>query len=282
MLFPGRDSLSRCHKEGAAQSRIRCLLRARFEGHELESKAVLDLYDRTGTVVGLLPDQEMDGGWRGQLRLVPELPVGIHRRQLAWVAAGCLAIDDFFRSLLLHASAPVRYRHKPLALLFFRSVGRTTPSAFARDWTVAHNVMGSLHTSETAVRETLFHEVFHLNDQAHNGWVRRVLSDLHQSILTRCAKPAAEQPDTACLLRYAPHSTVVRGGTFYAFQPGNGVEEYGAELAVRYFREQSARLSPRPGTTIHPFKCGPSPNAEAWRLLVEEFFGGVDLVPPCS
>jgi hypothetical protein len=30
-----------------------------------------------------------------------------------------------------------------------------------------------------------------------------------------------------------------------------------------------------------PFKCGPPENAKAWDLLKDEFFGGVDLVPPC-
>jgi hypothetical protein len=31
-----------------------------------------------------------------------------------------------------------------------------------------------------------------------------------------------------------------------------------------------------------PFKCGPAENAKAWAALVEEFFGGVDLVPACT
>ena len=30
------------------------------------------------------------------------------------------------------------------------------------------------------------------------------------------------------------------------------------------------------------FKCGPPENAEAWRLIADEFFAGVDRVPPCK
>jgi hypothetical protein len=74
----------------------------------------------------------------------------------------------------------------------------------------------------------------------------------------------------------------VRGGTYYAFQQnnGNGVHEYAAELAVRYWKEQSEMLS-KQKLARPAFKCGPSVNARAWRALVTEFFGGRDLVPPC-
>ena len=74
--------------------------------------------------------------------------------------------------------------------------------------------------------------------------------------------------------------TIVRGGTYYSFQPGNGVGEYAAELALRYYREQRAALRalPRP----RPFKCGPPENARAWALVRDELFGGIDVVPPCG
>jgi hypothetical protein len=85
-----------------------------------------------------------------------------------------------------------------------------------------------------------------------------------------------------CLSPYAPNVTVVRGGTYYAFQPGNGdsVHEYAAELAVRYFDEQSEMR--RRGKLAKPaFKCGPPENGRAWQALVDEFFAGRDLVPSC-
>src|SRR5690606_9231625 len=123
----------------------------------------------------------------------------------------------------------------PIRLRFFRSVGRTTPSAYASGWTVAYNVSGSLHTSADAVRETMFHETFHLNDTAHGRWSATALTSHYRAILDRCTRGA--MLETACLRPYAPNETMVRGGTYYAFQPGNGVWEYAAELAIRYYRE---------------------------------------------
>ena len=75
---------------------------------------------------------------------------------------------------------------------------------------------------------------------------------------------------------------MVRGGTYYAFQQDNGavVHEYAAELAVRYFKEQSEMLAT--GKLSRPaFKCGPSENGRAWQALVTEFFAGLDRVPAC-
>ena len=73
----------------------------------------------------------------------------------------------------------------------------------------------------------------------------------------------------------------VGGGTYYAFQPGapTGLE-YAAELATRYHDEQLAMIQGR-ALAKPAFKCGPIENANAWNLLVDEFFGGVDFVPRC-
>ena len=38
----------------------------------------------------------------------------------------------------------------------------------------------------------------------------------------------------------------------------------------------------RGGVVARPFKCLTSENAEAWALIVERFFGGVDRLPACS
>jgi len=217
----------------------------------------------------------MDGGFRGAIHLVPEVPLGPHRRHLAWVAAASRDYDDFFARLV--APAPVRYRVRPLAFRFFRSVGRTTPSAYAEGWEVSYNVSGSLHRSASAVRETLFHEIFHLNDGAHGDWSRRRLGPIFDAIVARCGIR------TACLRPYAPGDTMVRGGTYYAFQPDNGdsVHEYAAELALRWYREQRAWQR---GEALGgpPFKCGPEENRRAWEALVEEFFGGADTPRGCS
>lgn len=73
-----------------------------------------------------------------------------------------------------------------------------------------------------------------------------------------------------------------RGGTYYAFQPNNGasVHEYAAELATRWYLEQRA-IQRREKLDRPAFKCGPAENERAWRLLVDEFFGGADAVPAC-
>ena len=76
---------------------------------------------------------------------------------------------------------------------------------------------------------------------------------------------------------------MVRGGTYYAFQPNNGdaVHEYAAELALRYYRDN--RVSMRGEALKKPgFKCGPPGNQRAWAALSGEFFGGVDRTPSCA
>jgi hypothetical protein len=211
---------------------------------------------------------------------VPAWPIGRHRRHLAWVEGAAVAFDAFFADLAqgLPAARPLRYRWRDLGVRFLRSVGRHTPSAYAAPWTVWYNVEGSLLTSADAVTETLFHEIFHMNDADHGDWSVTHLAADYDAIRARCG---GDHPRTACLAPYAPGTTKVRGGTYYAFQPNNGatVHEYAAELAVRYLREQRAARAGR--LKIRPFKCGPAENARAWAALVDEFFAGVDRVPPC-
>jgi hypothetical protein len=233
------------------------------------------LYDLTGTVVTTVSPRTIDGGFRGRIRLVPALPIRADRKHLSWSLGAFRDIEATFDGLQVPA-APATYRFRDLELAFFRSVGRTTPSAYAIDWTVAYNVAGSLFKDEASVRETLVHEIFHLNDFAHGDWSRRVLAADVAAILKRCGQR------TACLEPYAPGKTMVRGGTWYAFQRGNGetVREYAAELAVRWYEEQRAALRGErfPGKA---FKCGPPENARAWTAMVGEFFG-VDRVPACA
>jgi hypothetical protein len=280
-LFPeGAPKDAGCPPAADIKGRVRCLIAVRYEGHEPEKKIALSLFDMSGSVAGLEHEQLMDGGFRGTLRLVPELPVGRHEKHLRWIEAASADFDTLFQGLAARADKPIRYRHRPIVWKFFRSVNRTTPSAYALGWVVAYNVSGSLHGSVDAVRETLFHEIFHLNDQARSSspeqWSRRVLGPIHDAILAKCATRPA------CLAPYAPMETMVRGGTYYAFQPDNGdaVNEYAADLAARYYRESRAVL--RGDKPVRPaFKCGPEENRRAWRILVDEFFGGVDLVPGC-
>src|SRR5262249_11353997 len=138
-------------------------------------------------------------------------------------------IDDFFAQL-----PKAKYRWKQLTFQFVRSVKKRTPSAYASGWTITHNVVGSLLTTAAGVRETYFHELFHLNDFGHGDWSTQTLAKDYAAIVKKCGIAVK------CLEPYAPNNTKVRSsGTYYAFQPnnGDGVHEYAAELAVRYFKE---------------------------------------------
>jgi hypothetical protein len=273
VLFPeGLPPGQPCEGQGDS---VRCLVALRFEGRPEQSQA-LALYDELGDIAGLEKEQDFDGGFRGIIHLVPELPTGAHAHHLAWVLSAQRQIGTFIAGIEQKATQPVRYRHRALAWRFTRSVGRATPSAYALDWEIGYNVSGSLLRSEARVRDTIFHELFHLNDQAHGQWSRRVLGALVDGIDSRC------HHETSCLARYSPTPLKVKGGTFYAFQHDNGdmANEYAAELAQRYFQEQQEAAAGK----VHSggwFACGAPENAQAMKALAEEFFGGVDLTGGC-
>jgi hypothetical protein len=244
----------------------------RFASDDVAARLALYLFDTDGDVVDVLSARRFDGGYRGTISLVPALPVGNERKHLAWVAAALQDFDTFFATIAKQGA--VRYRWRGLTLRFFRSLGNTTPNAFAEGWTVSYNVNGSIDTTEERTRETLFHEIFHLDDADHGDWSPQRLTALQDAIERKCGAR------TPCLTPYAPTSTVVRRGTYYAFQPGNDVHEYAAEVALRWYEEQRAvmRDEKRRGPS---YKCGPPENGRAWEAISAEFFGGIDLVGPC-
>jgi hypothetical protein len=249
----------------------------RFAKDDKAQTLAVALYKDLQHVVEPGANEIMDGGYRGKIHLVPELPQGKYRQQLVWVSAALHSIDDFFGKFDTKPS----YRWRGLSLHFVRSVGKRTPSAYAIGWTITHNVVGSLLTSETGVRETYFHELFHLNDFDHGDWSAKNLTADYKAIIKKCGRTGAKA--VKCLAPFAPNDTKVRvSGTYYAFQPNNGdsVHEYAAELAVRYFKEQS-EMAANGKLTRAAFKCGPPENGRAWKGLVDEFFGGHDLVEPC-
>jgi hypothetical protein len=275
VLFLPGDARPDC-SAGDDVVRIGCAIAARFASDPEAAKLASNLFERTGDVAGVLAPEVMEGGFRGKLHLVPALPIGKYRTHLAWVAEATRDFDAFFDALSRGDAGAPRYVWRGLSFRFMRSVAARTPSAYALDWSIAYNVDGSLNKSADAVRELLFHENFHLNDQDHGDWSVRALRMLYDGILARCGTRMA------CLAPYTPTDMTVIGGTYYAFQPdnGDGVHEYAAELALRYYREQRAVLRglPHPGR----FKCGKEENAKAWALIVGEFFGGIDRTPPCE
>lgn len=292
-LFADRSDLSgvvsACPSNLGGEARVRCAYDERYRGDAHAANLAHELFVRWRIVAGVEVAHTMDGGYRGRIRLEPALPLHADRKHLEWIVGALRDLDAFFIELDRYAAAskavedggahPNRYRWKPLTLRFVRSVAARTPSAYAHDWTVAWNLAGSLHTSADAVRETMVHEIFHLNDYAHppgpgEPWSPAALGPTFDAIVRKCGTAAP------CLGPYTPNDTMVRGGTYYSFQPGNGVREYAAELALRYYREQRAVLRGLP--KVKPFKCGPPENARAWARMRDEFFDGVDAVPPCS
>lgn len=278
---------------GDTATTIGCLVGVRYEGDDEAKRLALDLYTRFGTLVGQGETETMDGGYRGHIKLVPALPTGKDRKHLVWLHAALVTIDRVMTTLASRrAAAPdggpaptLGYRYKPIVVKFVRSLeGKRTPSGFALDWTYAYNVEGSLNVSAEAVLGLAVHEIFHLNDVAPGGgaWSEGALGSDVSSILGRCKVPnvKAAGAATPCLTPYTPTPLQVRGGTYYAFQPGNRITlEYAAELAQRVFDEQRARLGL--GPTRPAFKCGPRENARSYGAMVDTYFGGVDLVPAC-
>jgi hypothetical protein len=287
ILFADRESstpiVAACPASVPADARIRCLYDERYKGDTKATSIAHELYVKWRIVAGVEVAHTMNGGYRGMIRLVPAVPVGAERKHLEWVAAAMADFDVFFAELEkfrattadagARAAGPKPYRFRPITLRFMRSIAARTPAAYAHDWTVAYNFAGTLNISADAVRETMFHEIFHLNDASHGDWSPPALGAAFDVVAKKCGTAIP------CLTPYTPNDTIVRGGTYYSFQPGNGVMEYAAELALRYYREQRAALRNLP--KVKPFKCGPPENAKTWALMRDEFFGGVDAVPAC-
>lgn len=261
----------------AACDDVACLIKSAYKSDTKATQLALALWTDSGDLAGVGPDEIMDGGYRGKIHLVPQLPIGTYRQHLKWVIEAMRSIDKFFADVFANQAAP-SYRWRGLAFRFVRSLKKPTPSAYATNWTIEYNVNGSLLKDATGVRETLIHELFHNNDEDHGDWSAKQLQSDYDAIVAKCGKT----PTVKCLAPYAPNNTMVRNGTYYAFQQnnGNGVHEYAAELAVRYFKEQSEMLAASK-LKKPAFKCGPAANARAWKAMVDEFFAGRDLVPGC-
>lgn len=264
-------------------AKTRCAIDARWAGDAKAQSLANELWAKWRIIPGVEVAHTMDGGYRGNIRLAPAVPINDQRKHVEWIVAAMRDMDQFFDDLAREGgkkASKTRYRFKPIELRFMKSLdGKRTPSAYAHDWTVAWNLEGSLHTSIDAVRETLVHEIFHLNDRAHGTaqgkewWSPNMLGKEFDFAVQKCGVAIP------CLTPFTPNETIVRGGTYYSYQPGNGVVEYAAELALRYYREQRAVMRKLP--KVKPFKCGPPQNARAWEAMRDEYFDGIDLVPAC-
>ena len=278
---PGRKAALAGCKGKLEKEQVQCLLAARYADDAKSAELARNLYDQSEVVAGLEAAYSAEFGYRGVIQIVPERPVGRHRQHLQWIHDGFSSLDEVYGALEKRAGMPLKYRWKGLELRFFRSVNRNTPSAYANRWYFGYNVSGSLLRSAEGVRDTLVHEIFHMNDSEHGWWSGTALQANYDGILARCPVPkGGKWPTRKCLAPWAPAATTVKGGTYYAFQPGNDVHEYGAELGLRYFIEQREALAGRRNAT--PFKCANAVNAASWALLVAEFYAGADAVPACK
>lgn len=275
--FPGDEqSGTTCRHVVEEQGFVDCLLDARFRDDRDTYALVRRLYTEHGVVAGIEPVGVMDDGdYRGRVDLEPASPVGDKRIHLELILDAFSLLDTVFAEFARRAPAPMRFVRKPNVIRFFETKTTTTPSAYAADGAIAYNLRGELWTSPESVFETLVHELFHLSDADRGYWSIATLKEHHDAIRARCGS------DQSCLDRFAPHETKVDGGIYYAFHPTSDVREYAAELAARYVREQRERLLSSDVVNTTPFKCQAVENEKVWRELAEEFFGGLDLTPPC-
>jgi hypothetical protein len=272
----GEDAcLSTCADDAPSEDHADCLLELRFKSDPRALELARALYARSRTIVGVEARTSV-GGYRGEdVPVVPALPIGKYRHHLEWLSTSIDSFDELLVSLRPHASKAVSFRLRPNAFVFFRTPGARYPSAYTWQGTIGYNLDGPLHTNARDARETLFHELFHLNDEQRAAWSSRSLGPLFESIVARC-----NGSDHDCFTPFAPHDTVVADGTYYAFDARTrDVREYAAELALRYLLEHEAVLAG--GELLAPFKCRADENLVAWERLTDEFFGGADLTPSC-
>lgn len=269
--------LSTCADDAPPREHAECLLALRLHSDPEALDLARQLYDRTNALVGIEPLGTIDGYRGDEVQLFPALPVGEHRHHLQWLLTSLEAFDSFVSALQARTDKPVTFGLRPRAFVFFRTAGGSYPSAYSWQGSIGYNLEGPLHTNARDVHETLFHELFHLNDEQRGGWSYTALTPIFDSIVERCGGA-----DHECFTPFAPHGTVVPEGTYYAFdERTRDVREYAAELALRYFLEHEAVLSGGP-PSVPAFKCLTAENRRAWSRLAEEFFGGADLTPECE
>jgi hypothetical protein len=254
--------------------RVRCLISLRYADEVESKKLALTLYEETGSLAGLLPEETNQNSKGKKVQLKPGRPIGRNKEHLQWILDAMREYARFFRELSQRQKKPILMQDRPLDFRFFYTEDGGTPSAFAVGRNIGYNLHGTVNVHDEAVRDTLFHEIFHLNDVWQDNFSARALAPIENRILSTC------RGRVKCLEPYAPTDTTMNGKP-YAFTDGGSGKEYAAELALRYFREQRLMIDGKP-LPIAAFKCGPPENKEAMDLLIDTFFGGVDLVPPCN
>src|SRR5262249_60082205 len=73
-----------------------CLIERAYAADPRARQLALALWSERGDLAGVGPEEVMDGGYRGKIHLVPQLPIGAHRQHLQWVAEAMRSVDEFF------------------------------------------------------------------------------------------------------------------------------------------------------------------------------------------
>ncbi len=253
---------------GPSLEEMRHVYDTRFSNARVRT-AAWHLFEAYRIEVIAAPVHSIDGGYRGTIHFAPSAFDDNDATHVQWVARAFDDMAPVFEAI--GKDHTPRYVWKPRIIRFCHSTGgKRTPAAYAGGDTITYNTQGTLHVSAEAVRETLVHEVFHLND---NGWSPGALGASYDAVKKKCGTAIA------CLAKYSPGDTIVRGGTYYAFQPGNDVGEYAAELMVRFFREHRALTQKAPPRS--PWKCAAPENAAVWTALSHTHFDDADLLASC-
>src|SRR5512139_1685939 len=93
---------------------VACVIDRAYRSDAKARGLALALWTERGDLAGVGPDEIMEGGYRGKIHLVPQLPIGGYRRHLAWVAEATRSIDGFFSDAFADHAAPA-YRWRGLA-----------------------------------------------------------------------------------------------------------------------------------------------------------------------
>jgi len=128
-----------------------------------------------------------------------------------------------------------------------------------------YNVEGSLLRARRVSADERVHDCFNTRD--HKDWSQHALSTDFKAIVKKCG--------TKSCVSHRTHRTTPKSrptGTYYGVPTettANVVHEYAAELAVRYFKEQTEMLA-NGKLAAKAFKCDRPRTAEV-AGLVDEF-----------
>ena len=215
----------------------------------------------------------MDGGYRGKIHLVPQLPIGSYRNHIVWVSAAMTAFDEFFTALFKdHASTELSLARPRVPV---RALDQEAHAERVRDELDDRIQRRRLAADERdrRARDDVSRAVSPQRRRAR----RLVGEDSRRPTTTRSSRSAGQSAGAGAVRAERHEGPRDRHLLRVPAEQRRAVHEYAAELAVRYFKEQTEMLAA--GKLKPAFKCGPPENARAWQALVDEFFAGRDLVP---